>query len=376
MTRNQRPILSIIGLTFALATTVSAQTGTITDPWNSNGQTNPTLPTGYRIRAIGPTGFTSFGTNLNEAGQAVGWSDTDVGERGFVWNGSTTLLAPASGATGSRARGISGNGTIAGWNTFSTTQAVLYPNPTTTSARITQASFYYDVNDSGTSVGWYTTPTSSQAFKAVNGVATLLPVLSGDTQSQSYAINSSGTAVGASLSAGSQQAVRWTSNGVEGLGFLPGGSYSVAFDISENGIIVGHSGATSGQRAFRWYGGTMTDLGYLPGDASSTAFGVNDYGWTVGRSTSNVGVRKGYLYGNGSMVSLQSLLVDPQEAAQFTVWDAQAINNSGVIVGTATVNGVNTAYVMTPVTPVPEPATMVALGLGTLATLRRRRRSN
>jgi len=122
----------------------------------------------------------------------------------------------------------------------------------------------------------------------------------------------------------------------------------------------------------------MIDLGTL-GGGSSYAYGVNLGGEIVGYSWLADGGQSAFLYDDGTMLNLNSLL--PANSG----WDllqAYAINDSGQITGTGLYNGQLTAFVMTdpPAGPsgiaaVPEPQELVIVGaaLAMTAFLRRRR---
>ena len=85
----------------------------------------------------------------------------------------------------------------------------------------------------------------------------------------------------------------------------------------------------------------MTDLGTL-GGSYSNAFGINDAGQVVGAAnTPNIGPQHAFLYSTGVMIDLNSLL---PASSGWVLDSANAINNSGQIVGTGKHNGVETAF--------------------------------
>ena len=102
----------------------------------------------------------------------------------------------------------------------------------------------------------------------------------------------------------------------------------------------------------------MTDLGTL-GGRSSSANDINESGQIVGWANTNGGASHAFIYSNGEMVDLNAL-IDPTSG--WTLHEAYAINNSGQVVGAgANALGTTRAFLLT---PVPEPTTLLIMGLG------------
>jgi probable HAF family extracellular repeat protein len=130
--------------------------------------------------------------------------------------------------------------------------------------------------------------------------------------------------------------------------------------------------------AFLWTGSSLTNLGTLGGTASS-GYGVNDAGWVVGSSlTTGNTTTDGFLYSNGTMTDLNSLL---PIGSGWTITDATAINDAGDILAIGQADGQDWAVELTPgqsaisSAAVPEPGAvaLVALGLIILSRVGRKR---
>jgi probable HAF family extracellular repeat protein len=271
-----------------------------------------------------------------------------------------------------------------------------------------------DINDNGQVAGYSGGPSAFRSFLYSNGTITDLGLLPGCSESIAQRINANGQVVGCGENSGGLRAFRYSNGSMTDLGTLPGYVYSVADGINTSGQIVGQSyrgdplNPSTQSHAYLYDNGTMHDLGTLGGTASA-ACGINDSGQIVGTAATtngnwhaflcnsngamqdlgtlggsysqayeinSSGQAVGYsyinsasachafLYDNGTMMDLNSL-ISPSSGWNLTF--AYAINDSGWIVG----HGVNPtgrdhAFLLT---PIPEPSTLILLGIGAIGLL-------
>ena len=213
-------------------------------------------------------------------------------------------------------------------------------------------SYAYSINNFGDIVGeldpWF-------AMLYHDGQMVSLGTLPGFEAGYANAINNLGQIAGtATNSAGSPW---WhgfiIENGVMvDLGTLPGGESShgsQACGINDSGQVVGFS-YINGEytHAFIYSNGQMTDLGVPPGGADSYGYAINNSGQVVGAFDLDPSSNNSYafFYSNGVMSDLNPLI--PANSG-WQLYRAEAINNKGQIVGYGYINGMQHAYLLTPV---------------------------
>jgi hypothetical protein len=146
-----------------------------------------------------------------------------------------------------------------------------------------------------------------------------------------------------------------------------GNQYGNAVAINQQGDVLITAGVYNGQSESYLYhagNGTVTELTFSQNNSSMIAAALNNSDQAVGN---------GFLYSNGSVVSLQSLL-PPLNG--WTNLNATGINGAGQIVGQGMINGQEEAFLMTPDSgQVPEPSTLLAWLLATTGLALRLSRS-
>lgn len=194
-----------------------------------------------------------------------------------------------------------------------------------------------DINHLGHAVG-----RNSEFLAAMweDGQQISLGTLPGYAKSQAAAINDLDQIVGEATegSFGRTTAFLWEDGIFTDLGAL-GGADSIALDINEHSQVVGQADTAGGfEHAYIWADGMMTDLGVLEDHLTSMAVSINKHGVMVGYSADNS--------------TTAPCIWDQKEIAELPrlggdAWTRPAaINDVGVIVGTASSNELGERAVM------------------------------
>jgi probable HAF family extracellular repeat protein len=203
----------------------------------------------------------------------------------------------------------------------------------------------YGINNVGQIVGFsFTTNNGAEdAFLYSNGTMTDLgPLLGGGGDNLAYAINDSAQITGYSWpGVDGYHAFLYQGGQAQDLGTL-GGGFSVGTAINNLGQVAGYSEIAIGggvQHPFLYSNGRMQDLGSLGGSLDTVGGGrpsINNAGQIVGSSNAPDDSVHAFFYANGVMTDLNSSL--PLNSG-WVLNSANAINDSGQIVGLGTLNG-------------------------------------
>ena len=254
---------------------------------------------------------------------------------GFVWEDGVMRALPTLGGNNGFATGANNRGQVVGWaeNTVH--------DPTCVPPQVLQ-------------------------FRAVvwgpGDQIRELPPLPGDTSTAATAINDRGQVVGISGACDqavgrhtAAHAVLWEKGKATDIGNLGGATWNTPMAINQHGDVVGFASQPDDDpdnpqlRAFLWTRrGGIRNLGTLPGDVYSEAHGINARHQVVGVSCDAAGACRAFLWEDGVMTDLNSLVASGYDDVLTT---AQDINDRGVITGRAfdPDTGARPAFSATPV---------------------------
>ena len=303
----------------------------------------------YKITDLGA----GRANDINDAGQVVGVS-TDTAQAFLYDNGVKTSL----GGTNSCATSINAKGQIVG----STLNDLSFLYADGTMTKITNCSAANSINSFGKIAGEY----SSGAFLYSDG--SLVSVSAIGKIGIGYGINEAGQVAGSYY--GSDlvfHAFFYDGSTTHDIGTL-GTDYvsSEASSINNSGVIVGHSTQADGYgsswetyHAFIYEDGVMRDIG--KSWKKSVASDINNVGTVVGTlDSSGIFDFEAFIYSHGVLTNLNTQI---DADSGWTLTCANAINESGQIVGYGKLNGETHAYLLT---PVPEPSAVAIVVMSAL----------
>jgi probable HAF family extracellular repeat protein len=306
---------------------------------------------------------------INNSGQIVGWSYTlnDANYAAVIWTNATSAplaLATFNGEPG-EADGINDLGQIVG-PTFpvgtSNVNGALWPDFTRAPRKLDGvggAQAYAGwINRMGQAVGDAYDGGLGGAYHAVfwpstSSAPVLLAPLSGFNLSDAYVINNAGEIVGDSTHTPDPNtgfhATYWASSSSAAvdlgtLGYL--GTQALA--INDPGQIVGHGFSATEYQAVFWPNSTSAGITLAtPGSAQSEAYGINANGQIVGWAGNNFDTSRAVIWPNSSSAPIDLNTLIPPNSGWVLEW-ADAINDSGEIVGVGSINGHERAFALLP----------------------------
>lgn len=332
----------------------------------------------YEVQGLGFLGswysslYDSSGFGINNNGQAVGRSyvthDAATGREAFIWDPvalAQGLGDAAGGSFFSTAEAINDLGQVAGWGYPATgVQALFWSDAggLLGLAGFSGTSAAYGINNAGQVVGKGRSANGEEAFvwSPSAGLNFLGDLPGGAYQSSAYDINDAGIVVGSSVTAAGWLAFVWDqANGLRALESLPGFSDCLARSINDESpaMIVGYCYSSTAAESCIWdaaSGQVVETLGHLPdGSAKNYARSINDAGQIAGSSLAADGTSRPFITFSGSaagLVELQDMITTPN----WTLTEANGINNSGKVVGTGRdPDGRLQAFVLSPTACIP-----------------------
>jgi probable HAF family extracellular repeat protein len=286
--------LGTLGGTSSFARGINDSGQIIGDSTTARGDTHAFIFTPWvgRLQDLGTLGgHFARAEGISNNGQVVGQTTTAAddltgGAQAFLWVGGTMrALPPLAGALDSEATSVNDAGQAVG---ASDSRPVIWQNGRVRALFGPDVSgFATGISSSGDIVGNVSDASGNfHAFLLRNGVATNLDNIVGP-QTTAEGVTDSGNVVGGYFPANSDRPhgflYNFFSNQVRDLGVLDGG-YSFAHAVASGGLVAGEGGGNSTHAVLWDYNHVIHDLGALPGADFSAAFGVNNAGTVVGVS--------------------------------------------------------------------------------------------
>lgn len=349
---------------------------------------SPCAATDYHVVALGTLGgTTSEAYGLNDGGDVVGAAmDASGRMQAFRWRqGTMTGLGFLPDGTNSAARAVNRHGDVAGhsgtwsnqyhpflWSTNVLEDLGTLGGPNGQGRAI---------NDNGDLAGWAQLVGNSdpQAFVRRDGVVIHVEPYQNRASCEGNGINQTGRLCGITFLYSPNP--RWwafvwhdaNGNGVDDFGEMmvlgslapknSAGEYSGGQDINDMGQVVGWTGITNTsypRHAFLvtpsnnvWKipssdinptNALMRDLGTLGSPTNnSVAYSINNHSWIVGTSTTDSGTNRAFLWRDGVMHDLNTLILP---APGWILTHATGINENHEICGYGQHNGQTRAFVL------------------------------
>lgn len=299
--------------------------------------------TRYTIEAIGwANTFATDANGVSPAGMVTGqWCcdmRTPAGTFPFVYRKGQMRRTQGFPDMGSQGRAINDYGVVVGaaQPAFELSQA-FFDNGTGPRLIGHDAREANGVNAMGQVVG--SADAGPFIYDIPTDTFTLLPV--SGLYAVGAAINEAGVAVGSYWLPASDETRGFRhQNGVAQEVGTPGGNSSWANGINGRGDVTGCAGTADGRwHAFTWRAGAMSDLTPdLLAGATSCGRGINIHGDVVGAIVPSGKPVVSFLYANGKLRSIHSLL-NADDAKRWEISYVSGINDRGEISGSGTLDG-------------------------------------
>jgi len=197
----------------------------------------------------------------------------------------------------------------------------------------------YGINNNGIVVGWSASKADNSdhiAYAYDTGNKNMIPLgadILGGMRSFAFDVNDSNQAVGVATTAeGAALAFLYEDGVAKNLGSLDDSGYSEARAVNDKGSVTGWSLTSTGTyAAFMYDGTTMKALPGLGGD--SKGYGINTHGHIVGSTNDTEDNRHAFLYKDGELTDLYTLLSEKDKGEWKELREAYSISDNGVIVG-------------------------------------------
>lgn len=319
-------------------------------------------------------------TAINNVGQVTGWSNSATNV--FLYNtndGSVQNLGRFGGNYETISTSINNNGQITVYaQDISTGPTKIYIYDSKTGATHDMrpnggpADRVFSINDAGQAVGTYKPDgaVTGHNYLYTNGEIVDIGTWGMVSPTNTLKINNSGQIAGNATTGSVTRAYISKSDGTGkvDIGDL-GNKWVWATDLNDSGQVVGYTRSITDNKnhGFLYSDGQMLDLGVFDG-RYSYASGVNNKGQIVGYYADSNNIVHPFVYSDGMMTDLTDqfpagwLFAINAENQGLSVLD---INDDGLIIGLAELNGQRHGFIMTPeAAPVPIPQAFLLFGSG------------
>jgi probable HAF family extracellular repeat protein len=335
-------------------------------------------PLQYAITNLGVLGTNgaasafSKANAINSSGQIAGTATTATGTpHAFFYDGQMHDLGSLLTNGSSSGFGLNDTGTVVGQSSAPGASVAFYFDTGAQGAVMVdmgtltngsgQGSTAFAINNQGVIVGnsYHGNGLNPNGFRyfggTMQGLGDLEHTVNGVYYSGALAVNNNGVVAGEAQDTSGTYHAFIDSGTMMGLPLLAGDSGSDAYAINSSDVVVGQTGDNAGigpPHPVMWSGGGVTALGGLTTNKIGTAYGINDSGQIVGSSYDGSDLHA-FIYTNGTMTDLNTLVAPGQMGGFLYLAQASAINNSGSIVGFGylTSNGFPFAFLAVPNIP-------------------------